>query len=41
MPAIISYSNLHYSGGYQAYAEEGTTNQDQFYARSNADGKCQ
>lgn len=27
----------YYDGGYQAYAEEGTTNQDQFYARSNAD----
>ena len=31
--------SLHFSGGYQGYAEDGTQNQDQFYARSNVDGK--
>ena len=32
-------TSLHFSGGYQGYAEDGTQNQDQFYARSNVDGK--
>jgi len=27
----------YYDGGYQGYAEDGTQNQDQFYARSNVD----
>jgi hypothetical protein len=27
----------YYDGGYQGYAEDSTANQDQFYARSNAD----
>ena len=29
------------SGGYQGYGQDGSENADQFYARSNADGKLQ
>ena len=40
MPALEKINiSLHFSGGYQGYAEDGTQNQDQFYARSNVDGK--